>query len=102
MIKNYILTAVRNILRKRIFSIINLCGLSVGIASVILILLWVRDELSYDSFHENRDRIFRIITKFTNDGGNIWTTSPFPLGAISPTGFLMLILIQGTGIEVHS
>jgi len=81
MVKNFLLTAIRNIVRNRMFSIINIAGLSIGIACVILILLWVKDELSYDRFHENSDRIFRIITKFGNETENIWTTSPFPLGS---------------------
>ena len=81
MAKNYLLTAIRNILRNRAFSIINIAGLSIGIACVILIMLWVKDEVSYDRFHKNGSRIFRVITKFRTDAGNIWTTSPFPLGS---------------------
>jgi len=81
MVKNFLLTAIRNIIRNRMFSIINIAGLSIGITCVILIMLWVKDELSYDRFHENSDRIFRIITKFGNETENIWTTSPFPLGS---------------------
>jgi len=78
---NYLKIAVRNIIRNKVFSFINLFGLSVGIASVILILLWVEDELSYDRFHEKSKSIYRVLTKFNNDADRIWTTSPFPLGS---------------------
>jgi hypothetical protein len=48
MLKNYIIVAVRNILRHKVYSIINIAGLSVGMACTILILLWVQYELSFD------------------------------------------------------
>src|SRR4030043_2382345 len=60
MIKSYFLTAIRNILKHRSFSIINIFGLSISIAVCMLIILVVQDQLSYDNFHKNRDRIFRI------------------------------------------
>jgi putative ABC transport system permease protein len=80
MIKNYLVTAIRNIFRNIAFSIINILGLAIGIACVILILLWVNDELSYDKFHEKGDRIYRVITHFNDEENRIWTSSPFPLG----------------------
>ncbi len=60
MFKNYIKTTFRNIRRHKSFSLFNILGLSVGMASCILILLYVRFEKSYDSFHKDADRIFRI------------------------------------------
>ncbi len=60
MLKNYIKIAFRNLKRNRIFSFINIFGLSIGLACCILIMLFVNSELSYDSFHKNTDRIFRI------------------------------------------
>lgn len=60
MFKNYFKTAIRNILRHKSYSAINISGLAIGMASSIFILLWVRNELSYDKFHTNADRIFRI------------------------------------------
>ena len=62
MIKNYLTIAVRNLLRHKAYSIINIAGLSVGMACTILILLWVQYELSYDRYHKNADRIFRLAT----------------------------------------
>src|ERR1700733_1645782 len=60
MLKNYLKIAFRNIIRHRAYSLINISGLAIGMASSILILLWVQDELSYDRFHKNADQIYRI------------------------------------------
>ncbi len=64
MIKNYFITTIRNIKRNSFFSIINSFGLAVGIAVSIFIVSWIVDEISYDRFHENADRIFRIERNF--------------------------------------
>jgi putative ABC transport system permease protein len=55
---NYFKIAIRNILRHKVYSFINIMGLAVGMACCILILLWVQDEMSYDRFHENADDIY--------------------------------------------
>jgi putative ABC transport system permease protein len=60
MIKNFLLVTLRNMIRDKVYLILNLLGLSIGIAGSILILLYVRHELSYDKFHKNADRIYRI------------------------------------------
>jgi putative ABC transport system permease protein len=60
MLKNYIIIAVRNFIKHWFFSLINVLGLSVGLACSILILLYVFDELSYDRFYPTSDRVFRI------------------------------------------
>jgi putative ABC transport system permease protein len=62
MLKNYIKIAFRNVLRHKGFTLINVTGLSVGIALCILILLWVQHELSYDRFHNNLDNIYRVVS----------------------------------------
>ena len=63
MIKNYLTVAIRNIARNKTFSAINILGLAIGMASCILILLYVQDELSYDQHHEHADRIYRVAVK---------------------------------------
>jgi putative ABC transport system permease protein len=60
MLKNYLKTAWRNLARNKFYSIINIAGLALGLAIGILILLWVRDELSYDSFHKNARNIYQL------------------------------------------
>ena len=68
MIKSYFTTALRNIFKHKIFSLINIFGLAIGIAACLLILQYVRFELSYDNFHEKGDRIFRVQQNRYNDG----------------------------------
>jgi putative ABC transport system permease protein len=60
MLKNFIISAFRNISRKKLFSFINIFGLAVGLMAVIFIFLWVNDELSFDRFHANADRLYRV------------------------------------------
>jgi len=67
MIINYLKIAIRNIIRQKIYSFINIFGLAVGMACSILILLWVQEELSYDDFHENGDEIYQAYLKSTKD-----------------------------------
>ena len=66
MLKNYLRIALRSITRHKAYSIINISGLAIGMASSILILLWVRNELSYDRWHQHADRIYRITTASDN------------------------------------
>src|SRR6187402_1278467 len=60
MLRNYIKVAVRNLLRQKGFSFINIFGLALGISCTALIGMWVGHELSYDKFHNNYDRLYRI------------------------------------------
>ena len=60
MFRNYFKTAWRNLLKNKFYSAINIAGLSIGLAVGIMVLLWVQDELSYDSFHKNANNIYKI------------------------------------------
>ena len=60
MLKNYFKTAWRNLLRNKTFSLINITGLAIGMASAILVLVWIAHQLSYDQFHEKKDRIYQL------------------------------------------
>ena len=68
MIKNYFKTAWRNLAIHKTYSIINIAGLSIGLACAMLILLYVKDEVSYDRFHKNVNNIYRIVTKSKHRG----------------------------------
>ena len=68
MFKNYILVAFRNLFRNRISSIVNILGLAIGMAAFVLIIQYVRFELSYDNFHENQAYIFRVQQDRYNKG----------------------------------
>jgi hypothetical protein len=60
MIRNYLTVAWRTLVRHKAYSFINVFGLAVGMAAALLIGLWVRQELSYDKFHKNHDRVAMI------------------------------------------
>ena len=60
MLRNYIKIAYRNLLKNKVFSLINIFGLAIGMAACLLILQYVGFELSYDQFHEKADRIYRV------------------------------------------
>ncbi len=79
MFKNYLKTTFRNTTRHKGYSFINLAGLAIGMACTLLILLWIKDELSYDRFHENGKDIYRIMsygTKYMTEG---FDGTPAPL-----------------------
>src|SRR5262249_1732747 len=60
MFRNYFTIALRNIVRHKLYSFINIAGLAVGLACLILIILFVRDELSYDKWIPGSDRLYRV------------------------------------------
>ena len=60
MFKNYLTIAVRNLFKHKGYSVINIMGLAIGMACCVLIILFVQDELSYDQYHEKKDRIYRL------------------------------------------
>ncbi|MFB0565118.1 MAG: ABC transporter permease [Candidatus Aminicenantaceae bacterium] len=60
MLKNYLKIALRNIRRHKAYSFINIAGLTIGMTCVVLLLLWIQDELSYDKFHEKIDDIYLV------------------------------------------
>jgi putative ABC transport system permease protein len=68
MFKNYLKVAIRNLQRNKIFSLINIIGLALGMACSLLILLWVQDEKSKDGFHSNKARLFTIYERQYFDG----------------------------------
>ena len=67
MFKNYLKIALRYMNRQKIYAGINILGLAIGMAGAMFILFWVRDELSYDRFHEKADRIYRAYQVFHYD-----------------------------------
>jgi ABC-type antimicrobial peptide transport system permease subunit len=77
MLRNYFKIAVRNLLKNKSFSFINILGLAVGMASAILIILWIQYEVTFDQFHEKKDRIYEAWNKDTFSGKlQCWNTTP--------------------------
>ncbi len=75
MIYNYIKIALRNLNRNRVYSLINIAGLSIGLACCMLIILYNKDEVSYDRFHKNAANIYRITTQQLDSTGKLSSTS---------------------------
>jgi len=77
MLKNFLKIAFRNLLRNKGFSAINIAGLTVGMASALLILLWIQNEVSYDKFHKNKDYLYEAWNRGTfNNKLQCWNSTP--------------------------
>ena len=70
MFKNFITLAFRNLLKRKLYSFINIFGLAIGVAVCLVILKYVDFELSYDRYHKNADRIFRTNSTYFRNGEN--------------------------------
>ncbi len=80
MIRNYFKIALRNLVKQRFYSVINVLGLAIGLAACLLITLFVLDELSYDRYHEHADRIQRVQMAFRMGGqSGDYPVGPAPL-----------------------
>lgn len=84
MLRNIFITSLRNFFRNKSFSLINLIGLSVSMSLGMLIIMIVQDQLSFDNFHKDSERVYRINTQLLHpDWGNIdFASAPLPLGEV--------------------
>ena len=99
MIKNYFRTAIRNLLRHRFFSFINIFGLSVSMTICMGIMMLVADQMTYDLNNTKRDRIYRVVSRplqrdGLDRGGNDYATSALPVGPALKDGY--------AGIEMYA
>ena len=79
MVKNYLKIALRNILKSKTFSFINISGLSIGIGAFLLILIYVQSEWSYDKFHRNSSSIYRVaLAQYLNNELIIASAENYP------------------------
>ena len=78
MFRNYMRVALRNVFKHKVHSFINVTGLAIGLASFVLIFLYVQDELSYDKYHEKADRIYRVTSEVP--GAEFSASMAFPVG----------------------
>ena len=107
MIKSYFKTALRNLVKNKVSSIINIGGLAVGMAVAMLMGLWIYDELSFDKQFKNHKQIAQIIQNVSNNGEkDTWHNVPFPLGEElrkSYAGdFKNIIMTTGAGDHILS
>ncbi|MEL7148566.1 MAG: ABC transporter permease, partial [Bacteroidota bacterium] len=81
MIRNYLKITLRNVYRQKVYSVLNIAGLSIGLVCFMLIALYINDELSYDRFHSKSERIYRVLENFESEGiGEHSASLPFPTG----------------------
>lgn len=83
MLKSYFKIAIRNLSKDKLFSFINIFGLALSMSVCMMVLISIKDQLSYDKFHPNSDRTYRVITQLTNKQGSSYrfASSPLPLAA---------------------
>jgi predicted permease len=86
MLKNYFKTAWRSLWKNKFYTLLNISGLAVGLAAGIMLLLWVQNELSYDKFNKDYQRIYKLSSHFNDNGENqVWTGVPGPLAVFAKT-----------------
>jgi putative ABC transport system permease protein len=83
MLRNYIVIAIRNLLRNPVYALINIFGLSIGITCSLLILIFIKNEISYDRFHENKDELYRMVFEDVDPNGNT-TVTPQMTAPVAP------------------
>jgi putative ABC transport system permease protein len=92
MLKNFITVALRNLLRHKVYSMINVAGLTIGIACCLLISLYVRDEVSYDQYHKNIRQMYRLVYGWHRPGeklapNNYWVWGSSVAGSLLTSDF---------------
>ncbi len=96
MFKNYLKIALRNLLKHKGYSFINVAGLAVGMACCLLIVFYVQDELSYDRFHAQANRIYRVAEIFRENGKVVEESAsiPFPVGPTLTEAFADVKMVR--------
>ena len=79
MLKNYFTIAIRNFWKQKVFSLINVSGLAIGISAALVIYLLVQFEFSFEKFRKDNDRIYRVITDITFPGESLFRNSGVPM-----------------------
>jgi putative ABC transport system permease protein len=85
MLRNYWKTAIRNFTHNKFYTAINICGLAIGLAVGIMILLWVTDEYSYDAFHRNARNIYHINSHLGSGASAPPPPHPWPSSQKNPS-----------------
>src|SRR5678816_4879902 len=103
MFRNYFKIAFRNLIANRIYSSINIFGLGIGLACALLIMLYVKDEISFDRFHKNVNHIYRIARK--SNGNNENGTTGFlqgPRFSQNVPGIKSFVRVQGGAEDIKN
>lgn len=87
MFRNYLKSTIRNLLKHKVYSAINIGGLSIGLACCFIIFIYVRFELSFDQYHQHADRIYRLLKGSTVDSENLVAVTPAGYATFMPDDF---------------
>jgi len=106
MFKNYFKTAWRSLWKNKFYSAINILGLSIGLTTAILLLLWIQDEKSFDKFNTDYNRIYNLSAHFDANGKEqVWSGVPGPLykyaKSLTPVEAVTRVNDAGSDITVH-
>jgi putative ABC transport system permease protein len=103
MLKNILITSLRNFFRNKIFSLINLIGLSVSMSLGMLIILIIKDQLAFDNFHKDTDRIFRVNTHVVHPewGKMDFASTPLPLAEVLKDEYSLTDNIVRVSRQLH-
>lgn len=79
MIQNYLKIAFRNLKKQKLYTLINVGGLALGMATAVLLLLWVYNEFTYDTYHKKADNIYRVTSHIIINEGEVWHWAATPM-----------------------
>ncbi len=104
MLNSYIRTALRNLRKYRFFSVLNILGLALSMSVSLLIITVVRNQFGYDTFHPERERIYRIVTEAIRKDGDSekYASTPYPLGKILREDFAVAEEVTALGLRAPS
>jgi putative ABC transport system permease protein len=102
MLKNYFKTAFRNLTRNKVYSFINIAGLSLGLTCAMLIMLYVKDEVSFDRFHKNVNNIYRIVSKSPGHTMEMTGALQGPRFTQNVPGIKSFIRVQGAREDIKN
>ena len=98
MLKNYFKIAIRNLFKNRVYTIINVMGITLGISAAMVIYTVISNETNFDSFHSKASNTYRIVQhNHTADGTNFWNTTAYPLAEALRKDFPQLEVTQASG-----
>lgn len=84
MLRNYFITAWRNLVKNKLYSVINITGLTIGLTVGVLLLIWVQDEFSFDGFHKKQANIYKLENMVgTGSSRQLWSVTAAPIGVLA-------------------
>ena len=99
MIKHYLKVAFRNLAKYKVQSIVSILGLAVGFVCFALSTLWIRYEMTYDTFHEGAERIYLVRAHYAHEPGKISNSTPYPLADYLQKGNPEIEAMASTSVQ---